>query len=228
MIAPNDLNWAAVRLLLQSMQQVEIIADLTSREEALACDGIRAPAAIVGAPVLAGDPTLELIKRLQSRWEGVKIILLVDRLACDNVEDFAEIPDSSCLCWNDLTPEALQHCLLAALTAPLRMVSASVAGNIANGGTEPPAKGSHVNRISARAAAILRGLGAGLTEQQVAAHEGISLRTVQRVIAHLQWQFDARSLFALGRAVEQLGLLPPLTAAPSHGSHGRNPPRRLL
>jgi DNA-binding NarL/FixJ family response regulator len=226
LIAPNDLNWAAVRQLLQSMQQVEIIADLTSQAEAMECDGVRSPEAIVGSPAIAGDPTLELMQNLQSRWDGAKVILLVDRHACDRLEGFAEIPDSSCLCWNDLTPDALQHCLLAALAAPLRMVSASVASSVAATADAAP-KDAHAETVSARAAAILRGLGEGLTEQQVAAREGISVRTVQRVIAELQWQFNSPSLFALGRSVEQLGLLSTIAPAPE-GDRGRKPPRRLL
>jgi len=207
LIAPNDLNWAAVRLLLTSMEQVEIIADLTTHEAATHCDNVRAPDVIVAAPLLSGDPTLSLLHRLLSRWDGARVILLVDRLACDNLEEYTEIPDSSCLCWNDLTPQALQHCLLAALEAPLRMVSASVAGGVAAAQAASIPAESHSDRIPARAAEILRGLAAGLTEQQVAVREGISLRTVQRIIADLQAQLDARSLFALGRAVEQLGLL---------------------
>jgi DNA-binding NarL/FixJ family response regulator len=202
-VAPNDLNWAAVRQLLLAMPQVDVVADLKSPKEALSCEDVEAPAAIIGAPILSGEPTLALMYELRSRWPGVRVIMLVDRHAREQAADFAEIPEASCLCWNDLSPEALEHCLLAALAAPLRMVSASIADQQGATVATPSIGG----RISEKGIAVLRGLGAGLTQQQVALREGMSLRTVQRVIAELQSQFNVRSLFALGRAVEQSGRL---------------------
>jgi DNA-binding NarL/FixJ family response regulator len=202
-VAPNDLNWAAVRHLLVGMPDIEVIGDIRDFRHALTQAGARAPDAIVSAPALAGEPTLPLLEALRAHWPETRVIVLVDRFESEQAAEFTHVPKTSCLCWNDLTPEALRHCILAALAAPLRMVSASIVEQQPRQMDTPASN----EQVSDKGTAVLRGLGAGLTQQQVALREGISLRTVQRVIADLQTQFDARSLFALGRAVEQRGLL---------------------
>jgi DNA-binding NarL/FixJ family response regulator len=201
-VAPNDLNWAAVRQLLVAMPRLDVVADIKSRDQLDSFGVVQQPEVVVAAPVLSGEPT-PLLLEAQSGWASARMIVLVDRFESARSIDLTRNPNASCLCWNDLTPEALEHCLLAALSAPLRMVSASIAEQQ----SEPAATPEYDEQFSQKGIAVLRGLGAGLTQQQVARHEGISLRTVQRVIAELQSQLNVRSLFALGRAVEQRGLL---------------------
>jgi DNA-binding NarL/FixJ family response regulator len=219
-VAPNDLNWAAVRQLLAGMADIEIVRDIRNLAEGFSYAGGRPPEAIVSAPALAGEPTLRLLEMLRSHWPDARVIVLVDRFESDQAAEFTLAPKTSCLCWNDLSPEALRHCILAALAAPLRMVSASIAEQEPRLLDTP----SRLDPVSDKGTAVLRGLGAGLTQQQVALQEGISLRTVQRVIADLQTQFNARSLFALGRAVEQLGLLSEPSIAPARHTRDQKTP----
>lgn len=48
----------------------------------------------------------------------------------------------------------------------------------------------------------------GLTREQIAAGEGLSLRTVKRIVARLEEKLDAANPFVLGMKAAQLGMIP--------------------
>lgn len=62
-------------------------------------------------------------------------------------------------------------------------------------------------RLTARERAALRRLAEGLTRQEIAAAEGMSERTVQRIGADLREKLEAPTAFALGVKACQLGLI---------------------
>ncbi len=75
--------------------------------------------------------------------------------------------------------------------------------------TRPP----HIGRttptiiLTPRQQAILRGLAQGLTREEIAQVEGLSLRTVKRTISEIQAKVGVTTPFALGVAAVRLGLL---------------------
>lgn len=68
--------------------------------------------------------------------------------------------------------------------------------------------GSSTPRPTERELQVLQGLGAGLTEHRIAALQGMSPRSVRRLIANLEANLRAPSLFTLGAKAAQLGLIP--------------------
>jgi DNA-binding NarL/FixJ family response regulator len=67
--------------------------------------------------------------------------------------------------------------------------------------------GPNLPSLTGRELAILEKLAAGLSEQQAAAAEGISVSTARRAVAELQAKLDAPSLFTLALRASQLGLI---------------------
>lgn len=63
-------------------------------------------------------------------------------------------------------------------------------------------------QLTARERAVVRRLAAGLSHKEIATVEGMSPRTVDRIVADLYEKLDAPTAFALGVKAAQLGLVP--------------------
>jgi DNA-binding NarL/FixJ family response regulator len=221
-IAPDDLRWAAVRLLLGNMPDVEVMGDAARMEDALPHAAVPAPDAVLSAAALEGQQTLPVLQQLRDRWPGLKIIVLLDHRD-EQVNGYAALPDASCLCWTDLTTPSLRYCLLATLYGSLRIFTRSVPDAGAPASQEASSAATEPGDLPPRARAVLAGLAAGRTEQQIAHNERVSLRTVQRAVADLQTLLSAPSLFLLGVQVERLGLLRDEPMAHSRTAAGAEP-----
>jgi len=199
------------------------MGDAARLEDALPSVPGPAPDAVLSAPALGGQQTLPVLQQLRDRWPGLNIIVLVDHHD-EQVHGYTSLPGSSCLCWSDLTTPSLRYCLLAALNAQLRIFTRSVpeAGSAAS--PDAPASATESNHLRPRARAVIEGLAAGHTEQQIARAEGIGLRTVQRTVADLQLLLGAPSMFLLGLQVERLSLLREMSLANSQTAIGGYPP----
>jgi DNA-binding NarL/FixJ family response regulator len=166
------------------------------------------PDVVVSALRLGAEATLPLLHELRTRCPSIRIVLLIDAHQQDELSSFTTLPLVSCLCWDDLDLEGLRHCLTTVLAGPLAVYSASIHDA---GGTRPPPSragaAQALHHCDARAPAVLAGLAAGCTEQQVARGMGVSRRSVQRTIAELQAVLGVSSLFALGCTAARLGLL---------------------
>lgn len=70
-------------------------------------------------------------------------------------------------------------------------------------------RGMHAGPVplSERERAVLQWLGQGRTEKEVARAEGVSRRTVTRIVATLEVKLEAPTLFVLGQRARQLGLV---------------------
>jgi DNA-binding NarL/FixJ family response regulator len=208
LLAPDDLLWAAVRALLQSLSNVQVLCDVSHVGDLPTPAFPAAPDAILSALRLSGDATLPLLQELRTHWPATRIMLLLDGHQHIELDGYATLAGVSCLCWNDLTPGVLRHCLETVLDAPVELQSTSLrAAVVAWPDPVRPAGVHGTPPVDPRARAVLTGLAAGLTQQQVALAAGLSPRTVQRIIATLQVQLHAPSLFALGCTAERLGYI---------------------
>lgn len=210
LLAPDDLIWAGVRSLLRSLPNVRVLGDISVPEDLQRAPLPELPEVAISALRIGSESTLPLLQELYRRAPAIRFLLLIDGRQDMELSGYAALSGLSCLCWNDLKPEALRHCLEAALAAPLAMFSAC----IREAGMASPSRSGFVAdrrapRLSPRALTVLSALADGHTQQGVATATGLSPRTVQRTIAALQEELDASSLFALGSAAERLGLLAP-------------------
>jgi two-component system, NarL family, response regulator DevR len=222
LIAPDDLRWAAIRLMLDNMPNIEVLADAARMEDAWPRAPLPSPDAVISAPDLGDQQTLPLLQKLRDQWPDLTIIVLFDHQD-DRFDRYANLPNASCLCWNDLTTPSLEYGLLAALSGKLRIFTRSVPEKLVRGDADNNTR-QDVEALPPRTRRILDGLARGLTEQQIALNERVSLRTVQRAVADLQEFLGAPSLFVLGQQVERVRLLDNLDASQSRIGPGTNVP----
>ncbi len=225
LLAPNDLVWAAVRSLLQSLPNVRVSCDITKPEDLRHAPLHGLPDVAISALRVGNHSTLPLLKELQRRAPAIRILLLVDGYRDGELAGYPALSSVSCLCWNDLKPETLRHCLEAVLAAPLELFSPCLRqAGVVSPSRSGIAEAHDTPRLDGRELAVLAALAAGLTQQQAATATGMSPRTVQRTIAALQSALRVSSLFALGCAAERLGLIAPDPPGLSDGNDGQVPP----
>lgn len=106
--------------------------------------------------------------------------------------------------WKDLTRTTLQHCLDAVLCSDLVVASRAIARAFVSthGEGMPP---QALPPLSTRQRAVLTHLAHGLTREQIAHEEHLSVRTVSRTITQLQDKLDAPTSFTLGMKLSRLG-----------------------
>lgn len=119
---------------------------------------------------------------------------MLSRLAAIGVEGH--------LLWADLSIDTLSHCLATVVRSDVFVASRDVVeAFVAN------QQSQFAVAISDRERTVLCWLLEGLTQAEVAQKEGLSRRTVERVVTNLEQKFETRSLFALGWKVGRLRLL---------------------
>jgi DNA-binding NarL/FixJ family response regulator len=136
------------------------------------------------------------------------IVLLATRFDPAELQAYADLRVAGYLLWSDLSRAALWYSLAAIAAADVVVASRgpvfAYVEAVRRSGPPPCA----VN-LSAREQAILCGLADGLTQEQVAHAQHLSLRTVQRAIIGLEEKLEAPSLFVLGKRASDLGLIYP-------------------
>ena len=121
----------------------------------------------------------------------------------------AKVGISGYLLWNDLSCEIVYHCLTIVLKRDLSIISQSVLAEFVGMHSVPAAQQDVpvLVPLSAREQAVLERLAEGLSYEQIAQIEPISLRTVERIVANLERKFDAPNHFVLAKKASQLGLI---------------------
>jgi len=185
-----------------------VVGDTAHPIEARRLAAAHTPDAIIAAATLGGQPVLPLLSELRrSSCPATRAILVAADYAPGQLRSPEDTGVVGYLLWADLSPAVLRHCLAAAITGDVILGSGTVvrqfvAGLRGEGATRLAAAG-----ITVRERSVLGRLAAGQTYDGIAAAEGISARTVERIVADLERCLDAPNLFALGLRAARLGLV---------------------
>ncbi|HEX5505739.1 MAG TPA: LuxR C-terminal-related transcriptional regulator [Thermomicrobiales bacterium] len=209
LIRAEEPAWDALRAVLSTLPAVEIVGEATTEGQARCLVGARQPDVILAAAHLAGTSTLPLLRDLHCHCAPLSRII-VFAACCPDPNDLlalAELNARGCLLWDDLSAATLRIALLAIIAGDLVVSSsAAVTTFLAAQHRSLRPNGPWVH-VTAREQALLEHLADGMTYEQVAHLEELSLRTVEHAIATLKDKLDAQSQFALGLQAGRLGLL---------------------
>jgi two-component system response regulator DevR len=116
------------------------------------------------------------------------------------------------LSWADLDPARVRSAIRAALHGYF-VLGPHVTGLSPRSLLPQPSSDPLTASLTERERAVLRGLAAGMSEQQLANSEGVSTRTVRRIVMDLKAKLGAPSLSALAVSAARLGLAPGVSDA---------------
>lgn len=206
LVPSNDLGWAELHAVLGSRRGVTIVGVATSIEEAKAIVAGSPPDVIFSALSINETSLLPLLADLRQGSPSSTIAVCASSFTIHELQILGELRVSGYLVWTDLCREKLRHALAAILSGVVvgsetvvAMVSAALGGR--------RARSDLAVSLTPREHAILAGLAAGRTREEIALAEQISVSTVKRTLADVQAKLDAPSLFVLGLKATRLGLV---------------------
>ncbi len=209
LIGADTLAWDGLRTIVTRMPDVDLAGETFEPRGAAEAVAEAAPEAVLLCSPLQGRSSAGLARRLRERCPGVKIVVLAEGLEPEDLPTYAAARVSGYLVVSALNAAALQLGLRAVLQANLVVaadtVAAAVAAAFSSGALTVTRSPAVV--LKEREQAVLRGLAAGLTRDEIAAAEHLSVRTVERIVATLAMQFDAPSAFVLGMKAARLQLV---------------------
>ncbi len=207
LIGADSLAWDGLRTIVGRIDDVLVTGEAFDPRGAVEAAVAANPDAVLLGSPLQGRPSSGLVRNLHERCPTAKVVVLADELEADELPAYAAAGVSGYLLLNALTAAAVRLCLRAVLEAHLVVTVAAAAEAMAAAWQMGFPRLHQPIGLSERERAVLRGLAAGLTREEIAATEHLSLRTVERIVAVLAVQFEAPSAFVLGMKVASLRLV---------------------
>ena len=202
LLRSHHCNWVGLRTILEEEQDLGIVGEVMHADEIMPTVRRLHPDVIFTPVKLEGTSIIPHIAQVRIRWPEIKLIVLGDEPEHHELMTLGHVGIDGYLLWNSLSPLVLHHCLGAVLEAGLWIGdSAAVAALVT-----PPSANRQVV-LTTQQRAVLKRLAEGLTQQQTADTEHLSLRTVERTIEALKEKFDVTTTFALGVKAVCLGFV---------------------
>ena len=210
LVSSQELGWTELRAQLQALADVEIVGETSSGRQALRRARSTDPDVILTADVLNDMPLVELVDAFHAQHRPRKIAVFAGRLDVRAIRYLIRQHDlqvSGYLLWSDLRTPSLRTCLEALLADGLFVLTrtpllASVEAQ------QPPDDDRLAAPLTEREIDVLRHLALGLTRDEIARAQDVSLRTVNRLIATAEQKLHASSLFTLGAEAVRRQILP--------------------
>lgn len=185
LISAAEPGWRDLRTVIQAIAELRIVGETRSACQALHLAMTHAPDVILSAAIVEGVIAMPLLRGLRRALPASKIVVLATRVDLQQMVVLKRIGVEGYLVWRDLPIEVIHHCLAAILLGDIVLTSRVV-------------RREGVVRLSPREQVVLGHLAAGLTQEAIARAEGLSRRTVQRIVADLEAKLHAPSGFVLG------------------------------
>jgi DNA-binding NarL/FixJ family response regulator len=157
----------------------------------------------------------QVVDAVRCRHLCPALVLVGEQLEVCELAAMRALGIAGYLSWADLDPMTMRSAIRAAIGGYF-VLGANVAGLSPRSLLPHTACLTPAPLLTQREHDVLRGLCAGMSEQQLATSEGISTRTVKRTVKVLKAKLGVASLSALAMRAERLGLTSP--ARPARGN----------
>ncbi len=204
-LMPSDhFYWLGLEEMLRRQPEVRIVDVVHAPDTALCVVTAHQPAFILVAADRENAPLVALVQELGARCPRSKVIAIGPVLGHAEHASLARLKLACYLRWEEVSPTRLR-CILALVgDADVRVASGAAVDVLAPPDRRRrPREGGLV--LTERERAVMAGLAAGLTREEIAARTHLGLRTVKRTIAVLCAQFGAPTMFVLGMKAVQHG-----------------------
>jgi len=201
-------QWLGLRALLQEQPDLRVLADVTQTSEALRMTTDQHPDYTLIDAAVGGMGLVPLVRQVRRANPTSRVVVVGTRetLRRDTLLQLVELGVRGYLLWEGLGGDAIVHCLalmqeddvLAGHRAVLEELLAVPERRHRPRGDEPA--------LTDDERTVLTRLGEGLTQQEIAGVELMSLAKVERIVAALKAKFGVSSTNALCAHAGRLGL----------------------
>ncbi len=205
LISSPHLNWERLRALLAKQRHAHVVGEAHRHDEAMRVAAAEQPDVIIAGSDVPGTPIITLVQALRDASPTSRIVVvgkLLDALCHIQLTDLGV---RGFLLWKDVTEETLWS-LLEAVQHDVCVESTAA---MERRGATDRRRGLRMSDIAVGPVeqAVLKGLGTGLTQREIACQERVSETTIERLIATLRGKFGVATTNALCGQAGRLGFL---------------------
>lgn len=196
----DEVGWVALEAALPTLANISLVGEAATLPEAECALALlpHEPELVLAASHLNGVSVVPLLQRLRETYcPTSRIAIFASDFQTGDLLEFAQIGGVSCLLWRDLCCLTLPSCLATLSSSDVIVSSRTTVSSFIDVLRHAPSCERAVP-LTRREENILGRLGQGMTREQIARVEGMSLRTVNRIVSRLEEKFDAPNLFVLG------------------------------
>lgn len=205
-IEGEEPGWLGVRRALASLPGISVAGSTASQRGAADhALGLR-PDAVLAAREVEGTSIIPLLRRLRPALPRTTFVLLAEDYDPAELLALDDVGISGYVLWRDLRGRRLGIVLHAALVGGVVVISDPVAAAYVMAQRQR-LQPEPVRELSERERTVLRHLGEGLTQREIARLLGVHVRTVEGVVARLKRELGATSEFTLAVQAMRRGLL---------------------
>ncbi len=206
LIPSDDFGWGDLRRALGVLPDARIVGEVADAHMIPNAVQAARPDIVFSAAALAGVSIVPAIVALHHAATPVaRFILFATRFDPGQLAALAAVDVADCLLWGDLGACTLTPCLTTLLAGTIAVSSREVV-RVFRARRAPEGRRGPQS-ITQRERTVLQELAAGRTQEQIADHQHLSVRTVKRIVAGLQEKMDAPCQFALGKRAAELGFV---------------------
>jgi DNA-binding NarL/FixJ family response regulator len=208
LITSAHRGWRHLRSILDQCPDVHVVGEVQQADQAVPAAATWRPAVMLVDADVAGQEILPLIQDLHTSSPTSRILMLGDEAMLERAT-LLKLGQwvAAYLMWADLRPETVLNCLALVLGNDLVIGSRAVLEEV----LAPLECRHHPQRkeivLRSRERAVLQRLACGLTQQEIADAEYMSVSSVKRTVATLRKKLEAPTEFVLGMKAVLQGLV---------------------
>ena len=197
----------AVRALIERTGKCEIVGEVSTGDEALACIEEREPDLVILEMSLLGVSGSEVVERAKQSGSRARFLFLCESDQRQDVEEAFRVGASGYVAKSDSTRDLLAG--IEHVSGGRVHLSPSVAGHLVEIALGRECPGSDRQRLSTREREILRMIAEGMSNKEIAVTLDVSVRTIDSHRANLMEKLGIHKVSGLVRYAIREGLLKP-------------------
>lgn len=207
-IRSRELGWQELGAALWERDDVKVVGEPLCADRGRALAERHRPDLIFSATRVNEVLMPRVLIDLQrGPCADAKIVLFSGSIEPDVVFATDDLRLAGWLIWHDLSTDGLRHALTAVCSGEFLVGSRPVVDALFSARCHPSAAREPALSLATREYAVLRHLAEGATRQEIAAEEGISPRTADRIVSGLEAKLHVPTRTALIAKAYRLGLL---------------------
>lgn len=208
LVRSTSYGWLGLGQLLVTLSSVSVVAEMACQEKAIQFGYEHKPDVIVAAASISQRSTVPLLRAIRvAAAPASKILVVADRFEANEMAELADIGLSRHLLWSDVTAETFPQLLAAILSGNIVVASRAIADAFVAVHGDATYSDQEVPKLDPRSRRVLRQLADDRTHGEIARAEGVSARTVERIVTELKIDLDAPNQFVMGLKAIRSGLL---------------------
>jgi two-component system nitrate/nitrite response regulator NarL len=207
LISSDHFGWAGLRATLHARCDVRVVGEVFRPDRMAIASHAENADIVLMAAELVNPAIIDALDLVHRHRPTCKFVFMGELPKPSDLVALARAGVAGCVHWQDSSDESVQQILALIRACDVVVLSrVAIVRMFEEVGARATRQGGHLT-LSDQERAVLSRLAAGMSREDLAHLEHMSVRTVKRVIAGLQSKFEAPTTFVLAMLAARLGYL---------------------